>query len=310
VGAYPEHYLTTDKKGFCDPDNIAAVDVDGVRAMELRVVSGKNNGTGERSGATPEARPLGPKKDGFTTGRADRDARKLDKTGPGGHFVPLGWPRRNEDWPKNGEPDYVEIGTDGSPTVGGWFHVQNGGSSGQGQSKLVSDVSMLDWFTVTAERIPGKSYRWYVNGKLYRQLLAPGGVPKEEERAVTTVLNSPYNLPLYELRWPIQFESKGTSQTNDVIVSLITGHCGSGFNRLTAPACGARLAVWLNFQHGSPGTCGETAGSPDNRFSDGRRLDRRPVVDWRSRYWREMGCGNHPGDTGTPGCSRPNGADS
>jgi hypothetical protein len=26
------------------------------------------------------------------------------------------------------------------------------------------------------------------------------------------------NIPLYELRWPIQFESKGTAQTNDVIV--------------------------------------------------------------------------------------------
>jgi hypothetical protein len=62
------------------------------------------------------------------------------------------------------------------------------------------------------------SSRWYVNGKLYKQVLAPGGVPKEAERAVTTVLSAPYNIPLYELRWPIQFESKGTGQTNDVIV--------------------------------------------------------------------------------------------
>jgi hypothetical protein len=66
--------------------------------------------------------------------------------------------------------------------------------------------------------IPGKSYRWYVNGKLYKQVLAPGGVPKPEEQAVTTVLSAPYNIPLYELRWPILFESKGTAQTNDVIV--------------------------------------------------------------------------------------------
>jgi hypothetical protein len=140
------------------------------------------------------------------------------KPGPGGHFVPLGWPRQNSNWPAFGEPDYVEVDTGGSPTVGGWFHVQNGGSSGQGQVRLQSDVSMLDWFTVTAERIPGKSYRWYVNGKLYKQVLAPGGVPKDSEKAVTTVLSAPYNIPLYELRWPIQFESKGTGQTNDVIV--------------------------------------------------------------------------------------------
>jgi hypothetical protein len=158
------------------------------------------------------------KKDGYTTGERIQMRAKLYKPGPGGHFVPLGWPRLNSNWPANGEPDYVEVDTGGSPTVGGWFHVQNGGSSGQGQVRLQSDVSMLDWFTVTAERVPGKSYRWYVNGKLYKQILAPGGVPKAEEKAVTTVLNAPYNIPLYELRWPIQFESKGTAQTNDVIV--------------------------------------------------------------------------------------------
>jgi hypothetical protein len=112
----------------------------------------------------------------------------------------------------------VEIGTDGAPKVGGWFHVQNGGSNGEGQVRLLSDVSALDWFVVTAERIPGKSYRWYVNGKLYKQVLSPGLTPTEAEKAVTTVLAAPYDIPLYELRWPIQFESKGTAQTNDVIV--------------------------------------------------------------------------------------------
>jgi hypothetical protein len=57
-----------------------------------------------------------------------------------------------------------------------------------------------------------KSHRWYVNGKLYRQVLASGGVPKDDETAVTTVLSAPHNIPLYELRWPLQFESKGTGQ--------------------------------------------------------------------------------------------------
>ena len=219
-GAYPEHYLTTDKQGFYDPDNIAVVDADGIRAMELRVVSGKNNGTGKPSGATPEARLLGPKKDGYTTGERIQGRFKLLKPGPGGHFVPLGWPRRNSDWPKFGEPDYVEVGTDGSPKVAGWFHVQNGGSTGQGQVKLESDVSMLDWFTVTAEREPGKRYRWYVNGKLYRQVLSPrhANLMKPEEESRTTILKDPYDIPLYELRWPIQFESKGTGQKEDVVV--------------------------------------------------------------------------------------------
>jgi hypothetical protein len=44
---------------------------------------------------------------------------------------------------------------------------------------------MLDWLVITAERIPGKNYRWYMNGKLYKQVLAPGGVRKESEKAVT-----------------------------------------------------------------------------------------------------------------------------
>jgi hypothetical protein len=39
----------------------------------------------------------------------------------------------------------------------GWFHVQNGGSSGEGQVRLQFDVSMLDWFVVTAERIPARA---------------------------------------------------------------------------------------------------------------------------------------------------------
>jgi hypothetical protein len=91
--------------------------------------------------------------------------------------------------------------------------------------ELVSDVNANQWFVLTAERIPGKSYRWYVNGKLYKQVLAPGLTPKPEEAGVTKVLASPYTVPLDYLRWPIQFESKGTSQTNDVIVAIDHWSC-------------------------------------------------------------------------------------
>jgi hypothetical protein len=135
--------------------------------------------------------------------------------------VPLGWPPNNADWPQDGEPDYVEFDPNSSTnTVRGWLHVQNGGSSGQGQVELLSDVNANQWFVLTAERMPGKSYRWYVNGKLYKQVLAPGLAPKAEEAAVTKVLASPYTVPLDYLRGPLQFESKGTSQTNDVIVAI------------------------------------------------------------------------------------------
>ena len=60
-------------------------------------------------------------------------------------------------------------------------HVQNGGWSGHGKRPQF-DVSMLDWFVVTAERIPGKSYRWYVNGKLYKQVLAPEACRRKKRR--------------------------------------------------------------------------------------------------------------------------------
>jgi hypothetical protein len=100
----------------------------------------------------------------------------------------------------------------------GCFHVQNGGWSGHGQVRLQSDVSMLDWFVVTAERIPGKSYRWYVNGSSTSKSWLPEACRRK--KTVTTVSSAPYNIPLYGLRWPTQFDSKGTSQTNDVIVAI------------------------------------------------------------------------------------------
>ena len=53
-----------------------------------------------------------------------------------------------------------------------------------------------------------------------RNQVATRRTPKPEEAGVTKVLSSPYTVPLDYLRWPIQFESKGTSQTNDVIVAV------------------------------------------------------------------------------------------
>ena len=188
--------------------------------MELRVVSGKTNGTGKPSGATPSAGLLGPKKDGYTTGERIEMRAKLHKPGPGGHFVPLGWPRGDNDWPKNGEPDYVEVGTDGAPKVAGWFHVQNGGPRAEGQVRLSSDVIACS----TGSPSPRSASPARATLVRQRQALPPGSrawqaSQQRAEKAVTTVLRSaPYDIPLYELRWPIQFESKGTGQTNDVIV--------------------------------------------------------------------------------------------
>jgi hypothetical protein len=57
-------------------------------------------------------------------------------------------------------PDYVEFDPNSITTTAfGWLHVQNGGSTRQGQVELVSDVNANQWFGITAERIAGKSYR-------------------------------------------------------------------------------------------------------------------------------------------------------
>jgi hypothetical protein len=134
---------------------------------------------------------------------------RVVKTGPGAHFVPLGSPPNNADWPQDGEPDYVEFDPNGATnTVRGWLHVQNGGSSGQGQVELVSDVNANQWFVVTAERIPGKSYRWYVNGEALQAGVSARAGTDGREAAVKKVLAAPYTVPLDYLRWPIQFESR------------------------------------------------------------------------------------------------------
>jgi hypothetical protein len=147
-----------------------------------------------------------------------------------GGVVPLGWPANNADWPVDGEPAYIEIHPNsGSTAARSWFHVQNGGSERPRAAGARQRCEREQWFVVTAERIPGNSYRWCLNGKLYKQILGPGLTPKPEEAAVTKVLSSPYNVPLDYLRWPIQFESKGTEQTNESGWPSFTGHCGNEF---------------------------------------------------------------------------------
>jgi hypothetical protein len=114
-----------------------------------------------------------------------------------GGVVPLGWPPNNADWPVDGEPAYVEIDPNsGSTTMRGGSTSRTVDRSGQGQLELVSDVNANQWFVVTAERIPGNSYRWCPNGKLYKQILGPGLTPKPEEAAVTKVLS-----PRTTFRW-------------------------------------------------------------------------------------------------------------
>ena len=82
---------------------------------------------------------------------------------------------------------------------------RDAGSNGEGELRLTSSVPASAWFTVGHQRIAGKSYKWMVNSKVVKTINASD-------------LKSPYGIPNHPLRWPIQLETKGTSQTNDVVV--------------------------------------------------------------------------------------------
>jgi hypothetical protein len=49
--AYPTNYVSTDKQGIYEPYNIEMVEFDGLKVMQIRVVSGRTNGRGKPSGA-------------------------------------------------------------------------------------------------------------------------------------------------------------------------------------------------------------------------------------------------------------------
>lgn len=70
---------------------------------------------------------------------------------------------------------------------------------------MSSKVPVTSWFTVGHERLPGKSYKWTANGQVVKTVNHSD-------------LKSPYDIPLHAFRWPLQFETKGTSQTNDLIM--------------------------------------------------------------------------------------------
>jgi hypothetical protein len=184
--AYPPGYNSTDKHGYYDPGRASVIKTaEGGTALQLRLVSGKSNSNGRPSGVCVQAAPGG--KELFTNGEMVEGRFCLLKPGPGGHFVPLGWPEKDTDWPAWGEPDYLEIDTNPTATVGGFLHVENGGPNGEGQVTLSSKVPATAWFTVGHQRIPGKSYKWMVNGQVVKTINSSD-------------LKSPYGIPNHPLR--------------------------------------------------------------------------------------------------------------
>jgi hypothetical protein len=133
--------------------------------------------------------------------------------------MPLGWPPNNADRRQDGEPDYVEFDPEQRqqhrPRLASraerWM--ERTGPSGAGQRRQRQPVVRPHRRAHPRQELP-------LVCKWEAQVLAPGLTPKPEEADVTNVLASPYTVPLGYLRWPIQFESRCTSQTNDVIVAI------------------------------------------------------------------------------------------
>lgn len=225
---YPFGWFDTSKKGVYDPNNLSVVTrADGRRVLQQMVVPSAqarayNDGrtTKKYPGGCVAQPKFGSNGVGQTTGERIQVCFKLEQQADG-HYVPLGWVINDGDWPAWGEPDYIEIDTGNNPTIGGWFHVENGGENGEGQVELKSDVRAGDGFhVVTHERIPGKSYRWFVDGKLYKVILPPGGRAASGEESVTTVLSGNYNIPKHALRWPLQLETNGKDPAKPVLVHV------------------------------------------------------------------------------------------
>ncbi len=165
--AYPNHYLTTNRKGYYEPNNLSVVDTpEGQRVLQCRLVPGSYNSSHRPSGTAACPR-FGSQGDGRTLNERLSLRIRVTKFADNWHAANLGWPLKDSDWPEKGEDDIWEGSLTRGSKVGGYLHVQNGGSNGERQVSLSSDITIDDWFVVTRERFAGKSYKWFVNGKQY-----------------------------------------------------------------------------------------------------------------------------------------------
>lgn len=204
---YDANAQSTDKKGVYDRDKISVVDLPtGERVCQSRLSPKSKNASGKPSGTLMMPKLNGNAYNG-TQGEKVEVRMQITKSAAGYHIVPLTWPL--DAWPANGELDYLEIdlNADGSGTIGAYLHVQNGGSNGEGQVKLTSTIKRDGWFTIGYERIPGERFDWIINGKVIKS------VTKAD-------LKAPYGIPTGKHRQVLQFEPKGTSQTDEALVSV------------------------------------------------------------------------------------------
>lgn len=186
--AYPTHYQTTSKLGYYDPYRISVIDTGGLRIMNCRLMPGTKTASGRPSGTAAQPR-FGPHGDGRTLSEKIEMRVRIVNPVKDWHVACLGWPLDNSTWPAYGEDDFWEQQTDA--TVGAFLHVKNGGHNGERQVAFETKIKPTDWVVIGRERIAGKSYKWFVNGKQVGQTVTK-------------------DVPDNYFRWVLQLEDGGT----------------------------------------------------------------------------------------------------
>jgi len=215
---YPKGWPDTSKKGIYDPARITVVDTPDGRVLRQQVTV---NADGTFGGCVLQP-DFGASGVGYATTVRYSERVKLVQQDQG-HHVLLGWPAVDSDWPtKSGEPDHYEYDTFNNPTINGWLHVIGATTGQDHQVQLSSDVKAYDAFhVVTVEQVAGKSYRRYIDGKLYNVVLSPGQTLTAADNAAPyhTVLPSGYSVPGADpLRICKQLESNGNKPTGSGVI--------------------------------------------------------------------------------------------
>lgn len=167
--AYPNYYFTTNadpSKGgngdHYETKNLSVIDTpDGVRALNCHLLPKSMTPDGKNWGAAPYPN--------FDIGLGNARAKNIKvelrfrvaKLVPKWHLANLLW-FDDIPWPGGGEDDFLELDTDG--TIGAWFHYF-GAKTGGDQIRLESGIRPDDWHVVGFERIGGKSWKLFVDGK-------------------------------------------------------------------------------------------------------------------------------------------------
>lgn len=171
--AYPSSYPVTDRGGRYEPNNISVIDQGGTRVLNCALKPGNATSDGKPWSTAPY-----PKK---AVGAGLRVEMRVRVTNPAKnwHAANLLWPT-DEQWPKNGEIDFLEFDFTGA--LGAFLHLQDATDGGD-QIQFSSSNKATDWHVVCMEWIAGTSFKLFHDGKQISSTVT-SRVPKTPMRLV------------------------------------------------------------------------------------------------------------------------------